>query len=243
MRVGLFVTCLTDSMFPEAGRATVQVLERLGVEVAFPAEQGCCGQMHINSGFPRDAVSMVRGFVDAFSDFDYIVAPSGSCAGSVRHQHGGVARKYGDPALEARVRETTPKVYELTEFITDVLGVDDVGATFNHRVAYHASCHSLRVAAIGDRPLRLLARVRGLELVEHEGADQCCGFGGTFSVKNSDVSTAMVIDKANAVVAVRPEFLVSVDSSCLMNIGGALAKGGSSIRTMHLAEVLAAGGK
>lgn len=242
VRVGLFVTCLTDSMFPEAGRATVRLLERLGVEVAFPSEQGCCGQMHINSGFPRDAVPMVRGFVDAFAGFDYIVAPSGSCVGSIRHQHEGVARKHADAALADAVRATTPKVHELTEFITDVLGLEDVGATFEHRVAYHASCHSLRVAGIGDRPYRLLAHVRGLELVQHEGADQCCGFGGTFSVKNSDVSTAMVTDKANAVAAVAPEFLVSVDSSCLMNIGGALTQRGSTIRTLHLAEVLAAGG-
>lgn len=242
MRVGLFVTCLTDSMFPEAGRATVTLLERLGVDVAFPEAQGCCGQMHVNSGFPRDAVPMIRSFVDAFEGFDHIVAPSGSCVGSIRHQHEGVARKYGDDALVQAVRATTPRVLELTEFITDVLGVEDVGASFPHRVAYHASCHSMRVAGIGDRPYRLLAQVRGLELVQHAGADQCCGFGGTFSVKNSDVSSAMVTDKARAVAEADPEYLVSVDSSCLMNIGGALGKSGSPIRTMHLAEVLASSG-
>jgi L-lactate dehydrogenase complex protein LldE len=230
-------------MFPEAGKATVTLLERLGVEVAFPESQGCCGQMHVNSGFPRDAVPMIRSFVDAFEGFDHIVAPSGSCVGSIRHQHEGVARKYGDARLVAAVRETAPKVLELTEFITDVLGLENVGAVFPHRVAYHASCHSLRVASIGDRPYRLLQQVRGLELLQHAGADQCCGFGGTFSVKNSGVSTAMVTDKARAVAEVNPEFLVSVDSSCLMNIGGALAKRGSTIRTLHLAEVLAAGGQ
>ena len=243
MRVGLFVTCLTDSMFPEAGRATVQLLERLGVKVEFPAGQGCCGQMHVNSGFPRDAVPMIRGFVDAFAGYDYIVAPSGSCVGSIRHQHEGVAAKYGNAALVSAVQETAPRVLELTEFITDVLQREDVGAVFPHRVAYHASCHSTRVAGIGDRPYRLLGKVQGLELVQHAGADQCCGFGGTFSVKNSDVSAAMVQDKAYAVAAAMPEFLVSVDSSCLMNIGGALSKQGSGIRTLHLAEVLAAGGK
>lgn len=243
MRVGLFVTCLTDSMFPEAGRATVTLLERLGVDVAFPESQGCCGQMHVNSGFPREAVPMIRSFVEAFEDFDHIVAPSGSCVGSIRHQHEGIARKYGNDALVQAVQATAPRVLELTQFLTDVLGVEDVGARFPHRVAYHASCHSLRIADIGDRPQRLLAKVRGLELVAHEGADQCCGFGGTFSVKNSDVSTAMVTDKANAVSAVNPEFLVSVDSSCLMNIGGALTKRGSKIRTLHLAEVLASEGK
>ena len=242
MRVGLFVTCLTDSMFPEAGKATVTLLERLGIDVAFPASQGCCGQMHVNSGFPRDAVPMIRSFVDAFEGFEYIVAPSGSCVGSIRHQHEGVARKHGDAGLVRDVQETAPRVLELTEFVTDVLGLEDVGAVFPHRVAYHASCHSLRVAGIGDRPYRLLEHVQGLELLQHTGADQCCGFGGTFSVKNSDVSTAMAEDKARAVAAVMPEFLVSVDSSCLMNIGGALSKSGSSIRTMHLAEVLAAGG-
>jgi len=243
VRVALFVTCLTDSLFPDAGKATVALLERLGVEVAFPAEQGCCGQMHVNSGFPRDAVPMIRSFVNAFEGFDHIVAPSGSCVGSVRHQHEGVARKYGDAALVAAVEETAPRVLELTEFITDVLGLDDVGAAFPHRVAYHASCHSMRVAGIGDRPYRLLANVRGLQLVEHAGADECCGFGGTFSMKNSAVSTAMVNDKAKAVAAAKPEYLVSVDSSCLMNIGGALAIQGSPIRTLHLAEVLAAGGR
>lgn len=239
MRVGLFVTCLTDSLFPEAGRATVTLLERLGVEVAFPEQQGCCGQMHINTGFPKDAVPMIESFVDAFAGFDHIVAPSGSCAGSIRHQHHDVAARHGSPALVEAVDATTPRVHELSEFLIDVLGIDDVGAFFPHRVAYHASCHSLRVARVGDKPQQLLRKVRGLDLAQHEGADQCCGFGGTFSVKNSDVSTAMVTDKARNVTAVDPEFLVSVDSSCLMNIGGALAKQGSGIRTLHLAEVLA----
>ncbi len=242
MRVGLFVTCLTDSLFPSAGRATVELLERLGVTVEFPEQQGCCGQMHINTGYPRDAVPMIEGFVDTFAGFDHIVTPSGSCAGSIRHQHEGVAQKHGSASLVARVQETVPRVHELSEFLVDVLGVTDVGASFPHRVAYHASCHSLRVARVGDRPQQLLRKVRGLELVEHEGADQCCGFGGTFSVKNSDVSAAMVTDKARAVSAVYPEYLVSVDSSCLMNIGGALAKSGSSIRSLHLAEVLASVG-
>lgn len=242
MRVGLFVTCLTDSLFPAAGRATVELLERLGVAVEFPEQQGCCGQMHINSGFPRDAVPMVEHFADAFAGFDHIVVPSGSCAGSIRHQHADVARGHGSTALLERVIKTVPRVHELSEFLVDVLGVVDVGAHFPHRVAYHASCHSLRVARIGDRPQQLLRAVRGLELVEHEGADQCCGFGGTFSVKNSDVSTAMVTDKALAVSAANPEYLVSVDSSCLMNIGGALHKHGSPIRTLHLAEVLASVG-
>ena len=242
MRVGLFVTCLTDSLFPAAGQATVELLERLGLAVEFPEQQGCCGQMHINSGFPRDALPMIASFVDAFAGFDHIVAPSGSCAGSIRHQHEGIARRYGSAALTERVIDTVPRVHELSEFLVDVLGITDVGASFPHRVAYHASCHSLRVARVGDRPQQLLREVRGLELVEHEGADQCCGFGGTFSVKNSDVSTAMVTDKARAVSAVNPEYLVSVDSSCLMNIGGALAKNGSPIRTLHLAEVLASVG-
>lgn len=239
MRVGLFVTCLTDSLFPAAGRATVTLLERLGVTVEFPASQGCCGQMHVNTGFPREAVPMIASFVDAFSDVDFIVVPSGSCAGSIRHQHHDVAARYGSPGLVRDVDVTVPRVLELSEFITDVLGLDDVGATFHGRVAYHPSCHSLRVARIGDRPQRLLRSVRGLELVEHADADQCCGFGGTFAVKNSEVSAAMVSDKVRHVTAVTPDVLVSVDSSCLMNIGGALKKTGSPIRTLHLAEVLA----
>ena len=239
MRVGLFVTCLTDAVFPGAGRATVELLEHLGVEVVFPEAQGCCGQMHINSGFPRDAVPMIEGFVDAFAGLDHIVAPSGSCVGSVRHQHEPTASRYGTPALADAARATAARTYELSEFLLDVLGVTDVGAVFPHRIAYHASCHSLRIARIGDRPQRLLRAVHGLELLEHAGADQCCGFGGTFAVKNSDVSGEMAHDKAQAIRAVDPEYLVSVDPSCLMNISGALQRQpGPRIPALHLAEVL-----
>jgi len=239
VRVGLFVTCLADLVAPQVGVATVTLLERLGVRVVFPSGQGCCGQMHVNSGFPKMAEPMVRSFVSAFADCDVIVSPSGSCVGSIRHQHSLVARQSGDATLQREVAHTAPRVRELSEFLVDDLGVLDVGAVFPHRVAYHPSCHSLRVARVGDRPYRLLSHVAGLELVEQRDAQGCCGFGGTFSIKNSDVSTAMLEDKMDALSACDPEFVTSLDASCLMHIEGGLSRGGRPIRSVHLAEILA----
>src|SRR3712207_6006855 len=154
----------------------------------------------VNTGYLDEAVPVVRTFVEAFSGYDAVVTPSGSCAGSVRHQHGIVARRSGDPGLADAVAETAPKVYELSEFLVDVLGVTDVGATFPHGVTYHPTCHSLRMLGVGDRPLRLLRAVRGIDLVELPQAEECCGFGGTFAVKNADTSVAMGSDKARRVL-------------------------------------------
>lgn len=238
-RVALFATCVGDVAFPSAVESTVILLERLGVQVEFPDSQGCCGQMHINSGYPDMALAMVRTFVDAFEGFDAVVAPSGSCVGSIRHQMASVAQRAGDELLAARVESVVPHVRELTEFIVDDLGVVDVGASFPHRVAYHPSCHSLRVARVGDRPYQLLRNVSGLTLVEQEQADSCCGFGGTFSVKNSAVSSAMLDDKMRYLRAVDAEFVTSLDASCLMQIGGGLQHAESGIRAVHLAEILA----
>jgi len=193
----------------------------------------------VNTGYLDEAVPVVRTFVDAFSGYDAIVTPSGSCAGAARHQHGIVARRAGDPGLEAAVAQTSPKVYELTEFLVDVLGVTDVGAYFPHRVTYHPTCHSLRMLGVGDRPTRLLRAVRGLRLVDLPGAAECCGFGGTFAVKNSDTSVAMGSDKARHVRETGAEVLVAGDNSCLMHIGGLLSRQRSGVRVMHLAEVLA----
>ncbi len=239
MRVGLFVTCVADVTAPQIGVATVTLLERLGVDVVFPKAQACCGQMHVNSGFPDMALPMVRTFVDAFAECDLIVSPSGSCVGSIRHQHALVARRAGDGALERDVDATVPRVRELSEFLVDDLGVTDVGARFPHRVAYHPSCHSLRVARVGDRPYRLLADVDGLELVEQRDREGCCGFGGTFAVKNGDVSTAMLADKMQALADCGAEFVTSLDASCLMHVGGGLAHDARPIRAVHLAEILA----
>src|SRR3954451_16248418 len=237
MRIALFVTCLADTMFPAAAKATVLLLERLGHEVVFPEEQTCCGQMHINTGYQKDAWPLVRRYFQSFEPYDVIVAPSGSCVGSVRHQHAMVAG--ADSGLAARATAVASRTYELSELLVDVLGVEDVGAYFPHRVTYHPTCHSLRVLRVGDKPLRLLRKVRGLELVELPEADQCCGFGGTFAVKNADTSTAMLADKMTNVLSTDAEVCTAGDASCLMHIGGGLSRLRTGVRTVHLAEILA----
>ena len=211
----MFATCLGDTLFPEAPRATVAVLERLGHEVVFPPEQTCCGQLHLNSGHRREAERLGRRAESVFAGFDAVVSPSSSCVGAMRELSPSVS------------------VWELSEFLVDVLGVVDVGASFPHRVTYHPTCHSLRVARVGDAPLRLLRAVRGIDLVELPDAAECCGFGGTFSVKNPDVSTAMLADKCAAIRATGADVCTAVDASCLMNIAG------GGVRTLHLAEILA----
>ncbi|QNJ90148.1 (Fe-S)-binding protein [Mycolicibacterium fluoranthenivorans] len=244
MRIALFATCLADALFPPAAIATVALLERLGHEVAFPADQTCCGQMHINTGYLKEATAVVRHHVEVFetAGCDAIVAPSGSCVGSVRHQHAMVARRAGDDALAARAEAVAARTYELSEFLVDVLGVDDVGAYYPHHVTYHPTCHSLRMLGVGDKPLRLLRNVRGLTLVELPSADSCCGFGGTFALKNSDTSTAMLADKMTNILDTGAEVCSAGDSSCLMHIGGGLSRLRVGVRTVHLAEILAAQG-
>jgi L-lactate dehydrogenase complex protein LldE len=239
VKVALMVTCVNDAMFPDTGKAVVTLLRRLGVEVDFPAAQTCCGQPMVNTGYLDEAVPVVRTYVDAFAGYDAIVTPSGSCAGSTRHQHGLVARRSGDPGLVRAVEQAAP-TYELTEFLVDVLGVTDVGAYFPHVVTYHPTCHSLRMLGVGDRPRRLLEQVRGLRLVDLPSAEECCGFGGTFAVKNADTSVAMGADKARHVRETGAEVLVAGDNSCLMHVGGLLSRGRSGVRVVHLAEVLAA---
>jgi L-lactate dehydrogenase complex protein LldE len=241
MRVGLFITCVTDTLFPEAGRATVAVLERLGHEVVFDARQTCCGQMHANSGYDDEALPLMRRFVDVFGDgaLEAIVAPSGSCVAMVRHQYVRLARESGDRVLERRVTALGARVFELSDFLVSQLGVEDVGASFPHRVTYHPSCHSLRLLAVGDAPYRLLERVRGIDLVTLPEADACCGFGGTFAVKNADTSAAMLADKTRAILDTGAEVCCAVDSSCLLHIGGGLSRGRTGVRTAHLAEILA----
>ena len=240
MRVALMVTCVNDAMFPGTGRAVVRLLRRLGVEVDFPEAQTCCGQPMVNTGYLDEAVPAVRSFARAFEGYDAVVTPSGSCAGSVRHQHRLVAERAGDPGLTAVVTELSPRTYELTEFLVDVLGVTDVGAYFPHSVTYHPTCHSLRMLGVGDRPRQLLEAVRGLRLVDLPKAEECCGFGGTFALKNSDTSVAMGTDKARHVRETGAEVVVAGDNSCLMHIGGMLDRGRAGIRVMHLAEILAA---
>lgn len=242
MRIAVFATCLADALFPDAAIATVRLLERLGHEVVFPAGQTCCGQMHVNTGYQREAVGLVRHHVEVFesSGCAAIVAPSGSCVGSVRHQHSMVARRAGDEALAVRAEAVAARTYDLAELLIDVLDVRDVGAYFPHTVTYHPTCHSLRMLRVGDRPLELLRHVRGLTLVELPMAESCCGFGGTFALKNADTSAAMLADKMTAVLSTGAQVCTTGDASCLMHIGGGLSRAGSAVRTVHLAEILAA---
>ena len=243
MRVGLFITCVADTLFPETGRAVVRVLERLGHEVVFPAGQTCCGQMHLNSGYEAEALRLARRFVEAFGrddGMDAIVSPSSSCVGMIRELLPPVARAAGDDRLAGDAEALGGRLFELSEFLVRRLGVDDVGAVFAHRVTYHPTCHSQRVTRIGDAPLRLLAQVRGLELLELPEATECCGFGGTFSLKNAAVSLAMLEDKCRNIVATGAEVVTAVDPSCLLNIGGGLSRMGSCVRSVHLAQILAA---
>lgn len=241
MRIALFATCLADALFPAAAIATVELLERLGHEVMFPQRQTCCGQMHVNTGYQREAYALVRHHVEVFetSGCEVIVAPSGSCVGSVRHQHAMVARRAGDEALAVRAEAVAARTFELSELLIDVLDVRDVGAYYPHTVTYHPTCHSLRLLRVGDKPLELLRHVRGLTLVELPLAESCCGFGGTFAIKNADTSAAMLADKMAAVTATGADVCTAGDSSCLMHIGGGLSRVGSPVRTVHLAEILA----
>jgi L-lactate dehydrogenase complex protein LldE len=231
VRIGLFVTCLTDSLFPETGKAVVTLFERLGHRVEFPMAQSCCGQMHLNSGYRREALPMARGFASAFADYEAIVSPSGSCVAMVREHY---------PRLLPSASSVASRTYELSEFLVGVLGVTDVGAYFPHRVTYHPACHGLRVLGIGDAPSRLLGAVRGLDLAELPEAETCCGFGGTFSMKNADVSAAMCADKVACIRQTGAEYVCATDSSCLMHIGGALSRQRTGVAALHLAEILAA---
>ena len=221
MRIALFATCLGDTLFPNVPAATVRLLERLGHTVEFPLAQSCCGQLHLNSGDRRHADALARRNEEDFAGYDAVVSPSSSCTGAMHEL---------SPSLP---------VWELSSFLVDALGLEDVGASFPRRVTYHPTCHSLRVTRAGDAPLRLLRAVRGLELVELPQAEECCGFGGTFSVNNAEVSAAMLADKCAAIAGTGADVCTAVDGSCLMHIGGGLSRCGSSIRTMHLAEILA----
>ncbi len=239
MRVALFATCLVDTLTPTVARATAVLLERLGHEVVVPRDQACCGQMHVNTGYRREAVPIIANHVRAFAGAEAVVAPSGSCVASIHHQQADVARRAGEHQLAADATELAGRTYELSQFLVDVLGVTDVGAYYPHRVTYHPTCHSLRLLKVGDRPLQLLRAVRGLDLVELPGAEQCCGFGGTFAIKNPDTSTAMLTDKMANVLGTHAEVCTAGDASCLMHIGGGLSRLRAGTRTVHLAEILA----
>ncbi|WP_069812201.1 (Fe-S)-binding protein [Streptomyces sp. TP-A0874] len=243
MRVALFVTCVNDTLFPGTGRAVVTLLERLGLKVDFPSDQTCCGQPQFNTGYRRLAEPMLRRYASVFARYDHIVVPSGSCAAMVRDNYPRIAARAlaegrGEGFVEA-ADDMSARTYELTEFLVDVLGVTDVGAYFPHTVTYHPTCHGLRLLGLGERPRLLLEQVRGLELAELPAAEECCGFGGTFAVKNPAVSAAMGEDKARHVESTGVEAVCTVDNSCQLHIGGTLSRRGSPVVPVHLAEILA----
>lgn len=239
MHASLFITCYNDTLFPETGRAVVRLLERLGVTLDFQPGQTCCGQMHANTGFRAEAYSQAKRFLRLYQNAEAVVIPSSSCVAMIRDQYPGLIDELGSPALRSEFEALLPRVFEFSEFLTDRLGVEDVGAYFPHRVTYHASCHGLRGLHVGDRPMRLLAKVRGIDLVPLENLDRCCGFGGTFSIKNAEVSSAMLAEKLGDVQKTRAEYCTALDNSCLMHLGGALHRQFAPMRTLHLAQILA----
>ena len=241
MRIALFSTCIGDALFPDAHKATALILSRLGHEVVFPEEQTCCGQMHVNTGYQEETLGMIRTYADAFADpsIDYVVSASGSCVGAVREQHVKIADRFGNKADVDGAKKAADKTYDLPEFLVDIAQTTQLGAFFPHRVTYHSSCHGLRFLKLADRPYQLLKNVEGMELVPLENAEECCGFGGTFSLKNPEVSQAMVTDKTRHIKDPRAEYVTGGDSSCLMNIAGALSRQQAGIRAVHMAEILA----
>ncbi|HEY3938647.1 MAG TPA: (Fe-S)-binding protein, partial [Bryobacteraceae bacterium] len=238
MRISLFITCYNDTLFPETGKAVVAVLERLGHTVEFRPEQTCCGQMHYNTGYREEALPIMRHFVETFTGAEMICIPSSSCVAMIRDHYPKMATALGDAGLLRALDDLLPRIFEFSELLVDKLNVTDVGAFFPHTVTLHPSCHSLRSLHLDDKPARLLRQVRGLTLIDLPEAEQCCGFGGTFAVKNSDVSAAMLSEKINCVLDTRAEICTAADNSCLMNIAGALSRQRTGVRCLHLAEIL-----
>lgn len=235
MKVSLFVTCLVDLFQGDVGKDTVQLLERLGCEVDFPRRQTCCGQPAYNTGYLNESKESMKKMIRAFEKSEIVVTPSGSC--------GAMFKEYpeifaGDPEWEEKAQQLADKTYELTEFIVDVLKIEDVGASLKGRATYHTSCHMTRLLGVKDAPFRLLQHVKGLELVPLKNSHDCCGFGGTFSVKMSEISEEMVEEKARHVEETGAEFLIGADAGCLMNIGGRLSRKGSPVQVLHIATVL-----
>lgn len=239
MLVSLFVGCYNDLLFPGTGQAVVKVLERLGHTVEFRSAQTCCGQMHYNTGYTREAQPLMRRFAEVFRDAEVVCAPSSSCVAMVREHFPKMAREMEDAKLLAEVEALVPRVFEFTEFLVKKLGVEDVGAYYPHRVTYHPACHSARGLHLDDIPYRLLNKVHSIKLIDLPESEECCGFGGTFSIKNADTSNAMLADKVRSILDTRAEVCVATDNSCLMHIFGALHRERTGVRTAHIAEVLA----
>ncbi len=235
MKISLMVTCLGDAIFPDVGVATVRLLRRLGVAVEFPPSQTCCGQPHFNSGFHKDAADLAKHTIEVFSGAEKVVTPSGSCGAMVKLEYPELLKD--DPAWHAKALDLAKRTHELSDFLVNVMGVEDVGARYDGKVTYHMACH-LRGLGVFTEPERLLKQVRGLEYVPLERRDECCGFGGSFSVRFPEISGAMVQDKAGFIEQTGAETVVATDAGCLMNIAGCLRRRGKSIRVLHLAQVL-----
>ncbi|OPA80488.1 Fe-S oxidoreductase [Paenibacillus selenitireducens] len=241
MKVSLFITCLSDAIYPRVGEAMVRLLARYGVQVEFPKQQTCCGQPAFNSGYWDEARESARTLLAAFDDSDFVISPSGSCTGMIQHYYPKLFEK--DPVMLEKSKRLQAKTYEFTQFLVQVLGVTDVGAVFPHKVTYHPSCHGSRLLGIKDEPMTLMQNVKGMELIPLPFAEDCCGFGGTFAVKMSEISAAMVSEKAQHVLETEAEVLVGLDMGCMMNISGNLMYQGKPVRVMHLAELLYEGVK
>lgn len=235
MRVSLFATCLVDMFQSNVGKATVEVLERLGCTIDFPKDQVCCGQPAYNSGYVKESKEAMKRMIEAFEESKYVVSPSGSCA-YMFHEYPAIFR--GDPVWEPRAKKLAEKTYELTQFIVDVLKVEDVGAKLEGKATYHTSCHMTRLLGVKEAPLKLLSHVKGLEYTELPNKHNCCGFGGTFSVKMAQISEQMVDEKVHHIEETKAEYLIGADGGCLMNIGGRVDRKGKPIKVMHIAEVL-----
>lgn len=235
MKVTLFATCLVDMFQGNVGKATVELLERLGCEIDFPESQVCCGQPAYNSGYVKEAKAAMKLMIDTFADAEYVVSPSGSCI-AMFHEYPHIFN--GDPVWEPKAKNLAAKSFELTQFIVDVLKIEDVGARFEGKATYHTSCHMTRLLGVKTAPMILLSNVKGLEFTELPGKEQCCGFGGTFSVKMAEISEQMVDEKVMHIEETGTEYLIGADAGCLMNIGGRIDRKGKPIKVLHIAEVL-----
>ena len=236
MRVSLFLTCLGDQFYPEVGMSVVRVLRRHGCEVDFPETQMCCGQPALNTGYPAEARKVARGLIEAFRDAEFVVSPSGSCCGMIRHYYPSLFEN--DPSLGPDARGLAGRVYEFSQFMVRVLGVDRLDASFPHKVTYHPSCHGSRLLGIREEPLALLRSIPDLELVPLPRADDCCGFGGTFAVKLAPISVAIADEKVAHVVETGAHSLAGTDLGCLMNIAGRMQVLGVKVEAMHIAELV-----
>ncbi len=238
-RVALFVTCLGDAFYPQVGEATVRLLHRLGIAVDFPLGQTCCAQPAFNAGFHDQARQVAQRNLHLFADYEYVIVPSGSCTAMIRLFYADLFAE--DPELRVQAESLASRTYELSEFLINVVGIDDVGAAFPGKVAYHASCHLQRELGVTDAPRRLISRVAGVEACDAEMSEQCCGFGGTFAVKYPEISSAMLEKKIASLQSAGADTLVSCDAGCLMHIAGRLRRQGMDVQVLHLAELLNAG--